>query len=282
MAYPYLQDLLKALFGVSLPLPIPMFGLLVTFAIFCSYWYLNREAKKMEAIHFLPSPFSPKISDFAFYTVVAGMLGARLFHILEYPHEFSQDPWGMIFSRGGFTVIGGLLLGTIAGVIYLKKQKIPVLPIADAAAPSMMLGYAVGRIGCQLAGDGDWGIVSNLSLKPSWIPVWLWAYPYTNNVIGEHLPDPGVYPTPLYESFVSFLLFFTLIYLRKKWYTTPGLTFSIYLILSGVERFFIELIRVNSHYYFLGLSFTQAEFLSVISVFVGITGLIYFSSLKKT
>ena len=96
--------------------------------------------------------------------------------------------------------MGGMLVGGIATSIFLKKRGINIAPFADAIAPALMLAYAVGRIGCQVAGDGDWGIAADLSLKPDWLPTWFWAQTYVNNAVGVSIALPGVYPTPLYES----------------------------------------------------------------------------------
>jgi len=151
----------------------------------------------------------------------------------------------------------------------------------DVGGPGMMLAYAVGRIGCHLAGDGDWGIVNSNPKPFSWLPDWLWSYKYPNNVVGEGIPIPGctgkfcnelaqgVYPTPIYEVIICLILFAFLWKIRDK-IKAPGLMFGIYMILNGVERFCIELIRVNSKYHVFGLSFTQAEMISTFLVVGGI------------
>ena len=156
-----------------------------------------------------------------------------------------------------------------------------------------MLSYTVGRIGCQMSGDGDWGIV-NLAPKPDWLaifPDWVWSYDFPNNVINAGvyiegctgrfcsvLPEP-VWPTSLYETIMCLILFSLLWLLRKK-ISIPGLIFSIYLILNGTERFFIEKIRVNTEYDFLG-GITQAEIISFCLVITGIFLSIYFTNKHK-
>lgn len=153
----------------------------------------------------------------------------------------------------------------------------------DIGGPGMMLAYGVGRIGCQMAGDGDWGI-DNLAPKPhwlSWAPDWMWAFKFPHNVNNEgdqiadcvgkfcrELHNP-VFPTSFYESVVCILLFFFLWGIRKR-IKTPGVMFGIYMILAGVERFFIELIRVNTKYNVGGLQFTQAELISLCLVIGGV------------
>jgi prolipoprotein diacylglyceryltransferase len=155
--------------------------------------------------------------------------------------------------------------------------------------PTMMFAYAAGRVGCQVSGDGDWGIV-NLKPKPfSWLPDWLWAYNYPHNVIGEGVPIKGctgpycnqlippVYPTPLYEIIVCLGLFFLLWFSRKK-IKVSGQLFGLYLFLNGLERFFIEMIRVNTRYDFLPFKPTQAELIALLLI---ISGILVFTKAKK-
>lgn len=213
-----------------------------------------------------------------------GFIGAKLFHWLENPDQFMtfiQDPSGKdVFS--GLTMYGGLILAGIMVVRYMVKHGIPAFVGMDAAAPGLMLAYAIGRIGCHVSGDGDWGI-ANTAPAPAWLPDWMWAYSYPNNVIGSgHLImgaegcfpgyctflDPPVYPTPLYEAIVCGSFAILLWRLRTR-LAAPGALFALYLVLNGVERFFIEKIRVNEK--FIG-SWTQAEVIAVLLVLVGAGG----------
>ena len=144
-----------------------------------------------------------------------------------------------------------------------------------------MLAYALGRIGCQVSGDGDWGI-PNLHAKPlSFIPDWCWAYRYPNNVVGEGIPISGctgpycnqlpipVYPTALYEIVACLILFFILWSVRKR-IKIPGQLAGLYLVFNGMERFFIEKIRVNTKYESLPFRPTQAEIISVLLIIAGV------------
>jgi prolipoprotein diacylglyceryltransferase len=160
--------------------------------------------------------------------------------------------------------------------------------VADAFAPSMMLAYGLGRIGCQVAGDGDWGIVNTHPKPFAWLPDWVWAYTYPHNVVGEGVPIPdcvgqycaqlpnAVFPTPLYEIIASLLLFGFLWAIRRK-IKTPGVLTAIYLIVNGIERFLVEQIRVNTKYHFLGIHPTQAELIATFLVISGIILLIIFN-----
>jgi prolipoprotein diacylglyceryl transferase len=226
-----------------------------------------------------------RVGDIVLKAALWGSLGAKIFHNLENLEEFSRDPIGSLISFSGLTFFGGLILATIGIIYYLKKQKISVIHFADAMAPTMLFAYAAGRIGCQISGDGDWGIV-NTNPKPfGWIPDWAWAYQYPHNVVNEGVAIPGcvgaycnqlplpVYPTALYEIISMFILFAIMWSFRKK-VTQPGILTGIYLIFAGGERFFIEKIRVNNKYDFLPFHPTQAELISVILILVGILFLI--------
>jgi phosphatidylglycerol:prolipoprotein diacylglycerol transferase len=181
---------------------------------------------------------------------VSGLLGAKIFHNLENLDEFAADPIGTLFSFSGLTFYGGLIVATIMVLRYTNKKGIHWKHMIDATAPALILSYGMGRIGCHLSGDGDWGIV-NLAAKPEWmaaLPDWLWSYTYPHNVIGEGVPIEGcvgrhcnvlpepVFPTPLYEVLMSFFIFGFLWLIRTRIHTA-GLMFSIYLMFNGVERF---------------------------------------------
>jgi prolipoprotein diacylglyceryl transferase len=257
-----------------------------------SFYYKWKEAQSVkgkepkeitETVH--PHQFMGNILGIA---AVAGLLGAKIFHNLENLDEFARDPVGSLFSFSGLTFYGGLIVATVAILYYTGRQGIPHLHMMDAAAPALMLAYGIGRIGCQMSGDGDWGIV-NLAAQPSWmsfLPGWMWSFRYPHNVIGEGVPIPGctgshcsqlefpVFPTPFYESVMAVLLFLFLWAIRKK-ITTPGLLFSIYLVVNGIERFFIEKIRVNTTYSLFGHHITQAEIISSLLFLVGLGGIFY-------
>ncbi len=251
-------------------------------------WLRWREKKKAqlaepknEQVQVLPSEHATQITLTA---ALWGFIGAKLFHWLENPGQFVaflRSPSGDDIMTG-LTMYGGLILAGFMVIRYFRKHGIPAWHGADAAAPGVMLAYAVGRIGCQVSGDGDWGIV-NKAPAPSWLPQWLWSYDYPNNVnaIGVPLLDgrpcfPGyctvlpepVFPTPVYETLVCLLFFGVLWVLRKK-VAAPGTIFFVFLFLNGLERFFIEKIRVNVE---LFGNWTQAEVISLLLMLVGIGG----------
>lgn len=234
------------------------------------------------------------VSNITIVAAVSGIIGAKIFHNLENLHEFAVDPVEALLSFSGLTMYGGLIVGAITVMRYGKKMGIPPLVLSDATAPGLMLAYGTGRLGCQISGDGDWGIVNQLQ-KPgwlSWAPDWVWAYNYPNNVVNDGIPIPGcegphcyklpdaVFPTPLYEAVTCILLFFVLWSLRKKLKQT-GQIFFLYLLLNGIERFFIEKIRVNNKFDLLGMQVTQAEVIATLLMLGGAVGLIIVSRKKN-
>jgi phosphatidylglycerol---prolipoprotein diacylglyceryl transferase len=250
-----------------------MFGLCLALAIGLGAYVLSLNIRRAEALDRLPAGSHQIVSDLAAVTLLAGIIGARLFDVLDHLPEFAADPAALIFSRRGFSIYGGLLFGVAAGVWFVRRRSIPVVPMLECVAPALLLGYAVGRIGCQVSGDGDWGIAANLALKPEWLPTWLWAQTYQGNILGQAINPPGVYPTPIYESAAAFLMFAIL----QKWSKPSrplGSVFAVYLLCTGFERLLIEKIRVNPRLHFLGAAFTQAELISVCLILIGIGVLI--------
>ncbi len=225
---------------------------------------------------------------------IFGIIGSKIFDTVEHLEDLIRDPLGTIFSFSGLSFYGGLIIAAIAVVWYTRQNKIRFPYIADAIAPALILAYAIGRIGCQISGDGCWG-VANPNPIPEWLsflPDWVWSFTYPHNVInaghlipgcgGEHcyvLPYP-VYPTPLYETLMGLVIFGTLMSIRKL-IKTPGYLFSIYLILNGVERFLIEEIRINKPYEIIGIQVTQAQIIAIGLMIVGLLGFWYFRWWEK-
>jgi phosphatidylglycerol:prolipoprotein diacylglycerol transferase len=280
MSFPYLSDLVFFLTGYRLPLPFAMFGILVAVAMLAAGACLGHELRRLHAMGKIGAARRGAVeraphtlvSDFSMVVLLAGVVGARLFHILENGDAFLADPLSMIFTRSGFSIFGGLIFGAAAGAVFLKRWNIAARPFLDAIAPAMMLGYAIGRMGCQISGDGDWGMAANMALKPDWLPAWLWAQTYENNIYGAVLAAPGVYPTPIYETMMA-MVCFGLLWAMRKHPFQPGWLFAVYLLMAGIERLLIEQIRVNVKFEFHGVQFTQAEFIAVLFMICGAVGM---------
>lgn len=265
-------------------------GLLIALLSGVSTWYEKHRKRKEqpieEEIDIHPDQL---VSTFVLLAAVSGILGAKIFSLAEHFDEFLHDPLATFFSFSGLNFYGGLVVAALVLAVYAGRKNIPWPVLGDAVAPALILAYAVGRIGCQTAGDGCWGIVNTLS-KPEWLaflPNWMWAFDYPHNVInegirmedcaGDHcyqLAQP-VFPTPFYETLMGLILFTVLWSIRKR-FIAPGMVFAIYLMMNGVERFLIEKIRVNPRYDFLGMHPTQAEVIAMIIFIVGLLGLWYF------
>ena len=226
------------------------------------------------------------VGNITMIAAVSGIIGAKVFHNLENMGAFIADPIGQLMAFSGLTFYGGLIAGAASVIWYTRKYKINILHLIDSAAPALMLAYGIGRIGCQLSGDGDWG-VDNLTPKPEWmsfLPDWMWSFNFPHNVINAGVPIKDcvgnfcmelvnpVWPTAFYEVVMSLIIFGILWSVRKQ-IKVPGILFFIYLIFNGVERFFIEKIRINTEYNILG-GITQAEIISLCLVIIGFLGCI--------
>ncbi len=183
----------------------------------------------------------------AAYTTVGGVVGAKLWHVLEDPTLLVHQPLVVLFDRAGFAWFGGLLAG-IAVLLWSGRQaKTGGLGMLDLAAPAVAVGYGVGRLGCLISGDGDYGI-------PTRLP---WAMSFPHGLVPT---DQRVHPTPIYEFLVALLI---ALYLwrrgAKKNGKAPlplGQLTGEYLVLSGIARFLVEFIRINPRIYW-GMSNAQ-------------------------
>jgi prolipoprotein diacylglyceryltransferase len=227
-----------------------------------------------------------RIGDIVTVAAIFGIIGARVMVLIENGgwEEFFINPGANFFS--GLSIYGGLLLGAPAVIWYTTRKGISFYHLGDAVAPGLITAYGVGRIGCQVSGDGDWGVV-NLAPKPgwlSWAPDWLWAFNYPNNVNGWCSPTgPGpdapacsffetpfliqpVFPTPIYEIIMVAFIATFLIWISRR-LPAPGMLFGIYMMFNGAERLAIEQIRINTPYPGLG-GLTQAELIAIL-LFLG-------------
>jgi phosphatidylglycerol---prolipoprotein diacylglyceryl transferase len=276
--------------GILLSMTGSPIGGLIGALLYGGYQYYDKRKKS------LPKPIEKTtliqpvqlVGDITMVAAISGLIGAKLFAIFESAETiryFIQDPLDQLFSGTGLAVYGGLIVAFFSVLYFIRTKGLNAWHMMDAAAPAIITGYAVGRIGCQLSGDGDWGI-PNTHPKPtwlSWLPDNLWSQTYPHNVLntGELIPDctwqychelaVGVYPTPIYETIMGFLILAILWFLRKR-FSATGLIFFLYMILNGVERFFIEKIRVNDKILIVGQEWTQAELISIAFILVGLIG----------
>jgi phosphatidylglycerol:prolipoprotein diacylglycerol transferase len=253
------------------PLTIPTFGLMVATALFISAYVLqadfDRRRTQLETIKGYAGN-----RDEGFLVIgiagIVGLAGARLYHVLESPSEFFADPWPQLFSRFGFAWFGGFLGGFVALLFLARRLKIPELEFMDICSPAACVGYAIGRIGCLLSGDGDYGMPTSLP----------WGMSFPHGVVPT---TERVHPTPLYEFFIWLVIGWVLWRMGAKYLREPltkgtkGLIFCWYLIFTGVARFLIEIIRINPRSFF-GMSNAQAA--STVSIALGVGLLFYVRS----
>ena len=255
------------------PLTIPTFGLMVATGLLVAAYVLQADFNRrrgqlekyrptVEARHegLLARLIGHYLEDRGFAVIgmagILGLIGARLYHVLESPAEFFANPWPQLFSRFGFAWFGGFLGGFLALIYLARHFGIPSLEFLDICSPAAAIGYGIGRIGCLLSGDGDYGV-------PTTLP---WGMSFPNGVVPT---TERVHPTPLYEFFIWLAIGAFLWHLGTKALRGPkakGEIFCNYLILTGIARFLIEFIRINPPSFF-GLSNAQAA--SLVSIAVG-------------
>lgn len=239
------------------PITIYSFGAFMALAALTAAWVVHSELKRR-------GYNSELASSFVFAAALGGLVGARLLFIVEEWNNFLAAPLNYILTGAGFTWYGGLLGGTVAVSWVARKNKIPWLIGADIAAPALAIAYGVGRIGCHVAGDGDWGAVTDVP----------WGVAYTNAIIGwvdpltgiPYPPGVRVHPTPIYEFIEALVVFAALWSLRAKGYA-PGTIAWLYMILAGLARFLVEFWRINPP---LALGFSEAQWFSLALVALGL------------
>jgi len=259
--------MLPVLFKIG-PITIYSFGAMVALGFLTAYWISVAEFRRRG----LPKP-KDLASSLLLLAFVGGLVGAKLFHLLEHPEELRGDPLGALVSPAGLTFHGGFLVAAALFLWYIWRHRLPLWRIADAIAPALILAYGIGRIGCHLAGDGDYGI-------PTDVP-WAVTYPkgtvptlsalnpelrrrYEELFPGRPVPeDIPVHPTPIYEALAAGAIFALLWRLRRS--MPEGKLFALYLVLAGLERFLVEFVRLNPTYW--GLS--QAQWFALAAMLVG-------------
>jgi phosphatidylglycerol---prolipoprotein diacylglyceryl transferase len=190
--------------------------------------------------------------EIVFLALLGGVIGARAYFVIQNYSEVKHDLLKSLFSGSGLVWYGGAIGGAIGVLLWMRWRKQFELRMFDMCATALALGYAIGRIGCQVSGDGDYGISSHLP--------WAMGYPH-----GTLPTPPGVtvQPTPIYETVAMSLVAYLLWRLRDK--VRPGVVFALYLVLSGLERFLVEFIRRNKEV-LLGLTAPQVESLVLLAI----------------
>ncbi|HXW62014.1 MAG TPA: prolipoprotein diacylglyceryl transferase [Candidatus Acidoferrales bacterium] len=254
------------------PIQIPTFGLMVAVAMIVAYYVLRADMARRK----IAEKNSPTAEIFIVVPALAGIIGAKLYHALQSPRELFAHPADVLFSRYGLAWFGGLIGGFAAWVLLARAKKVPLLESFDAGSAAAALGYGVGRIGCLLSGDGDYGLPTSLP----------WGMSFPSGLVPT---SERVHPTPIYEFVVACVIAWVLWRLGADQvaarvgrgvsppsvgpasvvgWRRPGSVFAAYLLLTGLARFMVEFIRINPRSFF-GL--TNAQAASVVSIVAGAT-----------
>jgi phosphatidylglycerol:prolipoprotein diacylglycerol transferase len=230
------------------PLRLGTYGLMVWLGLVFGYRALHADMRRRRL------PGDPL--NMILFIAIAGLAGSKLYHLLERPQEFFAHPAEMFFNPSGFAWFGALLGGLLAIFLIARYHRIPLLTFLDACSPAAALGYGIGRIGCLLSGDGDYGIPTSLP----------WCMRFPKGLVPT---NDCVHPTPIYEFLGALVIFFWLVRQAKRSAAgerSPGWVLGQYFVLTGIARFLVEFIRINPRVW-MGLS--NAQIASLCSVLVG-------------
>jgi phosphatidylglycerol:prolipoprotein diacylglycerol transferase len=230
------------------PLTLGSYGIMVALGLICAFFVVRADLRRRG--------YGADAENIIGTTGLAGLAGARFYHLLESPSEFFAHPLPLLFSTMGFAWFGAVIGGFVALVLLARHYRMNMLLMLDIASPAAAIGYGVGRIGCLISGDGDYG-------TPTSLP---WGMSFPNGLVPT---TQRVHPTPIYEFLGGMLIGYILwrIGARAVGGLRPaGEVFAYYLILTGVARFLVELIRINPRSFF---GMTNAQTASIASILAG-------------
>jgi phosphatidylglycerol:prolipoprotein diacylglycerol transferase len=226
------------------PLDLQTFGICFALAFLASGLVMSRRLRELGK----PADWA---YEMVFAALVGGLVGSRLDYLIQNWDEVSDDLFGNIFSGSGLVWFGGLVGGALGVILWARRRRWLGWQMFDAASVPLAIGYAVGRVGCQVSGDGDYGIESDLP----------WAMAYPDGTIPT---TDEVHPTPVYETVAMGIGAVVLWHLRDR--VAPGVLFGLYLILAGGERFLVEFIRRNDT---VVAGLTQPQLISLVLLALG-------------
>ena len=227
-------------------LPIHSFGVMFMLSFLIPIHFIRKD--------FIRRNIDPELaSNIGIAAIIGGIVGARLYFIFEHWSQFISDPLAMLFSGAGLVWYGGVIGGVIGATIVVKRSPYSFVFLADTVMPLLLFGHGIGRIGCLLAADGDYG-------PPTDVP---WAMSFPNGYVPT---NELVHPTPLYDTLLAFL-FFGLIWANRKRQLPQGTLMSLAIIAMGVERFITEFFRTTPIVAFGWM--TLAQIISIVLIAVG-------------
>lgn len=206
-----------------LGLSLKSFGIVFAFGFLAAGAMVARRLKELGK----PVDYAYEITLAA---LVGGLVGSRLYYVVQNYDQVKHDLLGSLFSGSGLVWYGGVIGGALAVIAWAAYRRMLGLELLDLACVPLAMGYAIGRIGCQVSGDGDYGRASSLP----------WAMPYPHGTVPTHV---AVQPTPIYETLSMGLIAWWLWRMRDRF--RPGALFAFYLVLSGAERLLVEFVRRN-------------------------------------
>ena len=252
------------------PLTVYSFGLMMALGFLAADYVIRLECVRRG--------YDPEYSSSIVITAaVMGLIGSRIYAILDDLPTYLADPKSMIFSGSGFVFYGGMIGGILGAYLVSRWYRIGFGSTMDMCGPALAIGQAIGRMGCQLAGDGDWGLVSNVP--------WAMAYPHAivgwnsetvlklddhYRLVSGYFPGVRVHPAPIYET-ILYLGVFTILWSMRKTSYPPGRLLYWYLVLAGAARFIVEFWRINPRVFYM---FSEAQLIAVAMMILGGVALI--------
>jgi phosphatidylglycerol:prolipoprotein diacylglycerol transferase len=256
------------LFSIG-PFNVYGYGLMLATAFIVASYLMTEEFRRKR--------LDPNMANtITLIALFCGVAGSKLLYLLEHWNAFVADPVGMALSPGGLTFYGGFILAAVAIAVYVRRKGIPFLQIADSTSPGLMIGYGIARIGCHLAGDGDYGFPTTLpwgtdyshgTFPPS---AAFRSFPeiarqFPNGIVPDTTP---CHPTPIYE-FILCAILFVVLWRMRKTDRPNGMLFMMYLILTGIERLAVEFFRLNPR---VAFGLTEAQLISIALIIIGAAG----------
>jgi phosphatidylglycerol:prolipoprotein diacylglycerol transferase len=247
------------------PLTVYSFGLMMALGFLAADYVIRLEC--------IRRGYDPEYSSsIVIVAAVMGLVGSRLYAILDDLPTYLADPKSMIFSGSGFVFYGGMIGGLLGAYLVSRWYRIGFGSTLDMCGPALAIGQAIGRMGCQLAGDGDWGLPSNVP--------WAMAYPRAivgwnsetvlklddhYRLVSGYFPGVRVHPAPVYET-ILYLGVFTILWSMRKTSYPPGRVMYWYMVLAGGARFLAEFWRINPRVFYM---FSEAQLIALAMVIVG-------------
>jgi len=256
------------------PLLLTWHGLFTALAILSAIWLASRELARKGIV-------IPNFDLVAILTVLGGVVGARLFFVLDHLGEYLRQPWRIFaITEGGLAVYGGIIGGTLTAAFLLWRQRVPIGPVADAVAPGLLLAQGIGRIGCLINGDA-WGgpctclVCSGVSASVpaeglGYCPFAV-RYTHPDALLPRELLGVPTHPYPIYDMVVNFLVLAVLWRLRRRG-LPDGSLFALYWLLYGLGRFLVSFVRQEA-VWFWGLQ--QAQVIALATALIGLAALLW-------